>query len=219
MVVLQGGGMIIFREEGVAYVHVPKTSGTKMRKVLRSEFRRCESWWGIVETPAGSPESMRFDKVDMAHWTAEMIREFRPSLWEELGGMVTFSVARDPYARSVSAYEQFLRHFGLGTGGVRCFSDYLDRVGDESYRRCRDGYLYIHGVPQTHFYLPGHRLMFGEDLSSPLSLAFGRRVVFGSSQRPVRPLSDAERDIVDRVYKDDIRMWRSLLEASRRPAA
>jgi len=202
--------MLLFREKGVAYVHVPKTSGKRLRKFLSSEVGGCEHWWGIYDTPAESLESSKFDRTDKAHWTAAMIREFRPSLWSEMLFMNVFSVARDPFNRAVSAYGQFLRHFGEGAAGVGCLSDYVRRIGDGAHMSRKDGYMYIHGVPQVEFHLPNHRVIFGEDLSGELSTMFGVDMRFVSSERPVRGLSESERSLVESVYKEDIVLWRSL---------
>jgi len=202
--------MLLFRERGVAYVHVPKTSGTKLRKFLSSEVGVRESWWGVAKAPSGSPEGLRFDRTDRAHWTAAMIREFRPALWGKMLGMRVFSVARDPFRRAVSAYGQFLRNFGEGAAGVRCLSEYIRRIGDGAHMSRRDGYLYIHGAPQVEFHLPNHRVISGEDLSGELSTLFGVDLRFVSSERPVRGLSESERSLVESVYKEDILLWRSL---------
>lgn len=199
--------MLLFAREGVAYVHVPKTSGKRMRSVLRSSLGSFEEFWGIAK--ASGAERKRFDMVDRAHYTAETIREFHPDLWARMLGMTCFSVARDPYSRAASAYQQFRSHFGGHEvmGRVRSLSDYLVCVGDELYRRDRDGYLYIHGVPQVRFHLPGHRVIFGEDLTASISGIFGREIRFRSAERPCGDLSADERRLVERVYREDLEMW------------
>lgn len=199
-------------EIGVAFVHVPKTCGREMRGFLSSSVGGAEEWWGILPPEPGSPESLLYDAVDYAHCTAGMIREFRPALWEEMLSMRVFSVARDPYRRSISAYRQFLLHFRdrRGETGVRTFVDYLFCIRDELYRTERNGHLYIHGVPQVRFHLPNHELLRGDDLSCPLSDIFGRDLHFRSSERRLRPLRSSERAMVERVYAEDFEMWERL---------
>lgn len=199
--------MLIFRDKNIAYMHVPKTSGKALRFVLNAIMNPSDVWWGTVD--AWGAERTRFNKVDRAHYTAEMIANFHPDLWDELLGMKCFSVMRSPYSRAVSAYEQFKISFGRHgvVNRVRRLSDYLACIRDELYRRDRDGYLYIHGVPQVKFHLPGHRVISGNDLTGPLSEIFGQKVSFFSLERPCRGLSDMERRLVERVYEKDIEMW------------
>jgi hypothetical protein len=201
--------MLLFKEDNVAYIHVPKTSGKALRSLLIHRMRP-SGWWGTVE--AVGAERARFDRVDRSHYTAEMVREFRPGLWRMLLGMTCFSVARSPYSRAVSAYEEFQRQFAGHdvVRRVRSLSGYLSCVEDELYRRDRDGYMYIHGAPQTRFHLPGHRVIFGDDMTDSLSSLFGRRLVFRSLERPCRSLSREETKMVDRIYADDIAIWNSL---------
>lgn len=200
--------LLIFRKEGVAFVHVPKTCGKVFREFLSSSVGGAEEWWGIETTEEGSPESLRFDMVDRAHYTAGMLKEFRPDAFGELLGMRVFSVARDPYARAASAYEQYLGHVGqerdLG------FLDYLRCVRDGMHRDARDGYLYIHGAPQVEFHLPHHELLAGRDFSGALSELFGRPLLLFSEERPVSPLGIEEREMVEEVYRADIEMWERL---------
>jgi hypothetical protein len=220
-VVFQGGGMLLFREVGVAFVHVPKTCGKSLRSFLSSSVGGADHWWGIVHPHPSSPESLVFDKVDRAHYTAEMIREFHGGLWEEMSRMRVFSVAREPYRRSYSAYRQFLGFFkdsGLAPR-VATFMDYLRCIRDELYRTERDGYLYIHGVPQVRFHLPNHELIWGGDLSSGLSGVFGRDLRFGASESWTRRMSSSEMSMVEWVYSEDFDMWERLTTAWPSPAA
>jgi len=143
--------MLLFRGVGVAFVHVPKTCGTALRKFLSSAVGGADDFWGIEKTDPGSPEGRRFDAVDRAHYTVEMVRELHGGLWEEMLGMRVFSVAREPYGRAISAYRQAQSHFGRDR--FFGFMDYMRCVEDEMYRTERDGHLYIHGVPQVKFHM------------------------------------------------------------------
>lgn len=201
--------MQLFRGPKVAFVHVPKTCGKSLRNFLSESVGGADEFWDLWPAEPGSPEAELYDVVDRSHYTAEMIMGLYPDLWEEMRGMRIFSVARDPYGRSISAYGQFCLMFGDdgSAGHVRTFMDYLACVRDELYRTERNGHLYIHGAPQVKFHLPGHTLIHGEDLSSQLSDLFGRELVFKSSERHIRDLSRSERRMVGRVYADDFEMW------------
>lgn len=208
--------MLLFRDAGVAFVHVPKTCGSALRRYLSSSVGGEESWWGVESPAPGSPEAEAFDKVDMAHYTADMIRDFRGGLFAELSGMRVFSVARNPYSRAISAYNQFVKFFGDSglAPGVNEFMDYLYCIHDELYRASRDGYLYIHGAPQVRFHLPGHHLIWGRDLSAGLSVIFGREMSFSSEESEDRPLTSLEMRMVERVYSEDLEMWKRLASPS-----
>lgn len=207
--------MLLFRGIGVAFVHVPKTSGKALRSFLSESVGASDEFWGIGPTDPSAPEGRFFDTIDRAHYTAEMIHDLYDGLLAGLRGMRVFSVARDPYKRALSSYRQFCGFFGDNgfAGRVRTFMDYLRCVRDEMYRTERDGYLYIHGVPQVKFHLPHHTLIHGEDLSEQLSDLFGRRLVFRSTERPNRPLYPSEMKMVERVYAEDFEMWERLTSA------
>lgn len=204
--------MLIFRDLGVAYVHVPKTAGRAMRRALVGAAGPAEEWWGIERPEPWSPEERRFEFVDMAHYTAEMLQTLRPAVWEELLGMRVFSVVRDPYRRAASAYRQFLgfRRRSPSLSSVGSLKDYLRCVGDELYRTDRLGHLFIHGAPQVRFHMPGHVLLCGDGVGPGLTELFGGEVPFVWGETPCRGLSRSEMLMVERVYGDDLALWESL---------
>lgn len=202
--------MLIFHEKKIAYIHVPKTAGTAMRKVLEKGVGGYERWWGRWSPGEKDVWWRKFEKLDFSHLTVSLLREMYPRKHEELLGMRKFSVARDPYDRACSAYGEFKKQFEKKklAPNIKSMLDYLMAIKDGAHKNDRRSYLYVHGTPQVDFYYPDHMILYGADLSENLSDIFGVKLEFKMDAQKYGRMSSVERSLVEEIYHDDLEMFK-----------
>lgn len=179
-----------------------------MREFLCESLGDAESWWGMEVVGLSCMKSLAFEVVDAAHYTRDMLHEMKRDTWLWIMDSKVFSVFRNPYNRAVSAYSQFMKHYGsFASHMAPTLEHYLMCVRDGRYKCKKSGFLYIHGVPQTEFHFPHHILLSGEDFSDSLSCLFGKRLSFSNKETPTRELSSRERSLVETIYRRDMKLW------------
>lgn len=137
-------------DRSLLFVHVPKTGGTTLEKMLVA------SGWqeDMKVTPLSHPEQFRFYRCTPQHYHAPMLRQaFRVPEFDEV-----FLITRDPLARFRSEYAMRNKR---GDGSAEHVEEWTRRV----LERYQDN-PFIHDNhlrPQHEFVLPRARIFRLED--------------------------------------------------------
>lgn len=130
--------MIINRDKGFAFIHVPKAAGTSIRNSLMESSDGYISMWG----PQYSHKLQRY--VDTAHITVEDRHAFK-ELWG-LDELLTFAIIREPVSRFLSGLRYYNRR------NLEMTVEGMISLLEKHPTLPRYDHKYIHFCPQ-HFFL------------------------------------------------------------------
>lgn len=100
--------MIISERRGFAFFHNPKCAGTTVRTVLSQFDTTGNFFWGYDE--------WQEQKIDKAHLPLFVFRHKYPYYFQLLDSCFIFMFVRNPYQRSVSAFNETHQHLLAGVG-------------------------------------------------------------------------------------------------------
>jgi len=138
-------------DRALLFVHIPKTGGTTIEKMLVSAGWRM----GFHATRLSEPEQFHLYKVSPQHFHADLLRQLvRPRRFD-----LIFAISREPLARFRSEYAMRNREAGAGT------ADRVEEWTDRVLRRYRQNPFHLdnHLRPQHEFVLPRTRVFRLED--------------------------------------------------------
>ena len=128
--------MLISDDPSIAFVHIPKSAGTSVRKLFSQRARPLPE---LYQHPSLQfvDDKMRavheeLGSIHLHHLPLAILKNYFPDAWQLLVGRTSLAIVRDPVSRFESAVKQRLREFrGVG------FSD-LDptSVNEEAKRVC-----------------------------------------------------------------------------------
>lgn len=125
----------IYLKHRIIFVHIPRTGGTSMTRLLYG--RRC------------------------GHFCAfEIVEKLGV---EAFNGLVSFVVTRNPYDRLISAYE-FIRHGGGREGGVRFEKEFSLPAFDNFKSFVKDWLIYQNTETINLLFRPQYLFIFNSDL-------------------------------------------------------
>lgn len=135
----------------VLFVHVPKTGGTTMERMLTTP----ELTMRFRETRKTAPDLMSVRRCSPQHYHGELLRE----VFDLSRFSYSFLIVRDPVARFRSEYLMRTRKdLRLDAGSVEAWADHvLERYAADPY------VLDNHLRPQSDFVVPGAEVFHLED--------------------------------------------------------
>jgi len=138
-------------ERAVLFVHVPKTGGTTIERMM------VRAGWAMAmrSTPTADPTFFRFHRISPQHYHADLLRRLlRLGRFEAV-----FMLVRDPVARFRSEYAMRVKEPRLG--GAEAVGSWLDRKLEEyaANPAVHDNHL----RPQHDFLLPQAHVLRLED--------------------------------------------------------
>lgn len=98
--------MIYSKKNKVLFLHNPKTAGSALRKSLKKYGAPFGELYGYGSHQGSCPY-----KLDYAHITISELRQYVPSLWEELCGYEKVAVVRCARSRFYSSVNEYSRVF------------------------------------------------------------------------------------------------------------
>ena len=132
--------MIVSRGRSYIFVHIPKTGGTSLALALEGRAMKDDIMLG--DTPKAAKRRRRVRDVETAGrlWKHSTLADIEGLVSrEEIAGMFTFTLVRNPWDRVVSYYH-WLREQGFGHPAVRLarsvpFADFLTDEGTQASLR------------------------------------------------------------------------------------
>jgi hypothetical protein len=196
--------MIISERKGFIFIHNPKCAGTSVRAALMPFDTTLNHFWMF--------EKWNGTQVDKAHMPLTLFRRLYPEYYRLLDTYLSFMFVRDPYDRTVSAFNELRR--GLlpseqDLDSEKTYSAALNRfIGNMSEAAIRqEMHKYRHFVRQTDMAYIGHKrrvdvIMKMEDLPDALSqlavfMPDIAETIGGGKKRNVKPLVREHRSYLD----------------------
>ena len=129
----------------ILFIHIPRTGGTHFEKLLGFKGHDSPPRCGNADYPINHKEIMGWDKhlgIMLQHATySEMVKH---SLYKSKEGLVTVSIVRDPYQRTVSLFKYYGGHEKWGS-----FNNFLKILSSDLYTQ--------------YFYYPQYKYLFHEE--------------------------------------------------------
>ncbi|MGM0767997.1 MAG: sulfotransferase family 2 domain-containing protein [Pseudomonadota bacterium] len=212
--------MIINDRDGWIFLHNPKCAGSTVRKALMKHETRNNFYWFFGELDGS--------KIDKAHMPLMILRRYSPIDFELLRHYKVFGFVRNPYSRSISAYNEthqsVYKEFVSGSMSIDEYRENVNNFICKISDRVLNGlnFEYRHFVKQVDmFYFNGKcfadHIVNIENIESQSSRFFmiGGGVenlpdILKSRENDKRigagfeeVLDDSAISVINRIYRDD----------------